>query len=64
MMTVMEVIEKYLLLIKAFLCLCMYVCTWSVAVFLVDDDMMVSAQDIQFAFRVWKVGLPTSHCSV
>ena len=25
--------------------------------FLVDDDLLISARDVQFAFRVWKVGM-------
>lgn len=27
------------------------------AVLLMDDDLLVAAQDVQFAFRVWKVGM-------
>lgn len=36
------------------------------AVLIMDDDIMASAQDIQFAFRVWKVLACNSntHCIV
>jgi len=27
------------------------------AVLLMDDDLLIAAQDVQFAFRVWKVGM-------
>ena len=36
--------------LQSCVCLC-----FATAVFLVDDDLGVSAKDLQFAFRVWKV---------
>ena len=33
--------------------------SFGAAVLLMDDDVLVSAQDVQFAFRVWKVGTHT-----
>ena len=35
------------------------VISFAAAVLLMDDDILVSAQDVQFAFRVWKVGTLT-----
>ena len=32
------------------------VISFAAAVLLMDDDILISAQDVQFALRVWKVG--------